>query len=230
MKKISECTGERTQVRAIQPPVTFLLLLILFGLLTSCNSGGAPGKLSGSIDTLQKKEYTNSYATNDQSPLDICYFPQDYPVLKMNGTADSSGLLARVIYSRPQKKSRIIFGSSPRTLCQYGKEWRLGANESTEIEFFKNVTVNKKKIAKGRYVIYCIPYPDKWSIILNSNLFTWGLHMDKAKDIFNVDVLTTLQSPALEDFTMVFESADQGANLIMAWDNVKAVLSIKANP
>ncbi len=229
MIKIAEYHAEGIQLQKIMLSLPFLLLLLLFGLFTSCNSGSETGKLSGSIDTLQKKEYANPYTTNDQSPMDIGYFPQDYPVLKMNGTTDSGGLLARVIYSRPQKKGRVIFGSSPRTLCQYGKEWRLGANESSEIEFFKDVMINNKKIIKGRYVIYCIPYPEKWSIILNTNLFTWGLHMDKTKDIFNIDVPTSLQSPLLEDFTMVFEPADNGANLIMAWDNVKAILPIKTN-
>ena len=71
---------------------------------SSCNTGNNTGKLSGSIDTLQKKAYPNAYTTNDQSAMDMSYFPQDYPVLKMKG-ADSSLLLARVIYSRPQQKA-----------------------------------------------------------------------------------------------------------------------------
>ncbi|MEP7165243.1 MAG: DUF2911 domain-containing protein [Ferruginibacter sp.] len=176
-------------------------------------------------DSLPSKEATNPYATHDQSPMDMSYCPPDYPVLRMNG-ADSESLMARVIYSRPQKKGRVIFGNSGRSLRLYGKEWRLGANEATEIEFFKPVTIAGKKISKGRYIIYCIPYPDKWTIVLNSNLYTWGLHMDKTKDIFKTDVPTILQSPVIEDFTMLFQTASYGADLLMTWDNVKAVLPI----
>lgn len=179
-------------------------------------------------DTLKSAEAVNPYVLNDQSPMDMSYFPVEYPILKMNGT-DSLGPLARVIYSRPQKKGRLIFGSSPKSLREYGKEWRLGANEASEIEFFKDVLISNKKIAKGRYIIYCIPYEDKWTIVLNSNLFTWGLHMDRTKDVFKVDVPIELQAPPVEDFTMVFEKASYGADLIMAWDNVKTRLRITMN-
>ena len=176
-------------------------------------------------DTLSSKEASNPYATHDQSPMDMCYYPPDYPVLKMNGT-DSAPLLARVIYSRPQKKGRNIFGETDKSLRQYGKEWRLGANEATEIEFFKPVSIAGKKIDKGRYIIYCIPYADKWTIILNNNLFTWGLHMDRSKDIFQTDVPTAIQSPSIEYFTMVFTKAAYGADLLMTWGDVKAILPI----
>jgi hypothetical protein len=50
--------------------------------------------------------------------------------------------------------------------------------------------------------------------------------MDTTKDIFKTDIPTILQSPIVEDFTMVFEPATYGADLIMSWDNVKVVLPI----
>ena len=195
--------------------------------IISCNND-KPGNRKINVfikDSLSDKEAENPYVNPDQSPMDMSYYPPDYPVLKMNGT-DSMALLARVIYSRPQKKRRNIFGNTEKSLRQYSKEWRLGANEATEIEFFKPVIIAGKKIDKGRYIIYCIPYPDKWTIILNNNLFTWGLHMDTSKDIFKTDIPTVLQSPIVEDFTMVFQPAPYGTNLLMTWDNVKTVLPI----
>ena len=204
-----------------------ILLSLFFFVMISCKSHkNNVAKLPGT-DTLNHAESVNPYIANDQSPMDMSYYPHDYPVLKMNGT-DSAELVARVIYSRPQKKRRVIFGYSAGSLREYGKEWRLGANEATEIEFFKNVYISGKEIKKGRYIIYCIPYADKWTIILNTNLFTWGLHLDKTKDVFKTDVPTTTQSPPLEDFTMVFEPASYGTDLLMAWDNVKVILPIKA--
>jgi hypothetical protein len=199
------------------------ILVALF--LISCNDDKASNKPVSNKDSLSASEAINPYSTHDQSPMDMSYYPPDYPVLRMNGT-DSTTLLARVIYSRPQKKGRNIFGYSEKSLRQYGKEWRLGANEATEIEFFKPVMIDGKKIDKGRYIIYCIPYPDKWTIKLNSNLYTWGLHLDSTKDIFKTDIPITQQSPAVEDFTMVFEPAANGTNLLMAWDDVKAILPI----
>lgn len=195
-------------------------------LLMSCGDDKNESKNNLTIkDSLPTNESVNPYATHDQSPMDMSYLPPDYPVLRMNGT-DSTTLVARLIYSRPQKKGRNIFGNSDKNLIQFGKEWRLGANEATEIEFFKTVELSGKKVEKGNYIIYAIPFPDKWTIVLNSNLYTWGLHMDPSKDILKIDIPTQEQSPIVEDFTMVFETTAQGANLVMSWDAVKTVIPI----
>src|SRR5579875_1407557 len=85
----------------------------------------------------------------DKSPMDMVYFPNNYPVLKIQGKA-TDPLIARIIYSRPQRNNRPIFGD----LVKYGEVWRLGANEATEIEFFKDVNIGGKKVAKGRYTLY----------------------------------------------------------------------------
>ncbi|WP_255156062.1 DUF2911 domain-containing protein [Ferruginibacter sp. HRS2-29] len=157
----------------------------------------------------------------DKSPLDISYYPNNYTLLKIQDKL-TEPLMARVIYSRPQKNNRAIFGD----LIEFGKVWRLGANEATEIDFFRNVIIGGKTVSKGTYVIYCIPEPDKWTIVLNSNLYTWGLHTDTSKDVMRTEVPVQRQSPALEDFTMVFMDEPGGAGLLMAWDNVKTVLPI----
>ena len=157
----------------------------------------------------------------------MSYYPVNYPTQLMSGN-DSTGLVARVIYSRPQKNGRTIFGKDapPKSVQQYGSYWRLGANEATEIEFFKTVTIGGQKISKGRYIIYCIPYEDKWTVIFNTNLFDWGLHPDVKKDIARVDIPATKTGRPIEFFTMVFQQSSAGADLIMAWDSVKAVLPI----
>lgn len=50
----------------------------------------------------------------DRSPMDMIYFPVDYPKEKMAnpGLQDP---LARVIYSRPQKNGRLIFADTSVT-------------------------------------------------------------------------------------------------------------------
>lgn len=167
----------------------------------------------------------------DKSPMDISYFPEDYPKQKMV-TPNMANPVARVIYSRPQKNGRTIFADSSITgniIQYYGHEWRLGANEATEIEFFKEVTINGKKIAAGRYIIYCIPYADKWKIIINENLYSWGLHIDKAKDLAEMDIPVIKNNVQIEYFTMLFQKSTAGCNLVMAWGDVKVVLPINFN-
>jgi hypothetical protein len=50
--------------------------------------------------------------------------------------------------------------------------------------------------------------------------------MDPSRDIFKTDIPVLPLSPALEDFTMVFLPATHGTDLLMAWDNVKALLPV----
>ena len=167
----------------------------------------------------------------DKSPMDMIYFPDDYPKQKMI-TPDLANPVARVIYSRPQKNGRSIFADSSVTqnvIQQYGQEWRLGANEATEIEFFKPVSINGKTLATGRYIMYCIPYSDKWKIIFNENLYSWGLHIDKTKDITQIELPVIKNNIQIEYFTMLFQKATYGCNLVMAWGDIKVVLPVTFN-
>ena len=193
--------------------------------LLACTQHKVPQERAIILDSIPSAD-KNAFSASDQSPMDMSYFPQGFPLQKMAGKDSTHGPIARVIYSRPHKKGRQIFGDTEQSLCRYGKEWRLGANEATEIEFFRDANVAGKTLPKGRYVIYCIPYADHWTIIFNSNLYTWGLHMDPSKDIFKTDIPTIPLSPALEDFTIVFLPASHGADLLMAWDNVKTILPV----
>ncbi len=150
----------------------------------------------------------------DKSPMDMSYYPNSYPVLKIQDKATEL-LTARVTYSRPQKNGRTVFGE----LLQFGQVWRLGANEATEIEFYRPVKIGNTKIKKGRYTLYCIPYLDKWTLILNKDTDTWGsFKYDETKDIVRIDAPIQKQSDPLESFAIVFEKSATGANLIVGWD------------
>ena len=167
----------------------------------------------------------------DKSPMDMIYFPADYPKQKMATPTMGSPVL-RVIYSRPQKNGRVIFADSSVTqnvIQHYGQEWRLGANEATEIEFFNPVTINGKKIQPGRYIMYCIPSPAAWKIIFNSNLYSWGLHIDKTKDVTEIELPLLKNEIDIEYFTMLFQQATYGCDLVMVWGNIKVVMPVNFN-
>lgn len=154
----------------------------------------------------------------DKSPMDICYYPVNYPILKIQNKA-TEPLIVRVSYSRPQKNGRMVFGE----LVEFGKVWRLGANEATEIELFKDVKIGGNKLKKGRYTIYAIPVTDKWTIIFNKETDIWGaFQYDSKKDVLRIDVRTEKTSEINEAFSMVFEKNATGANLVMGWDDVVA--------
>ena len=108
-------------------------------------------------------------------------------------------------------------------LVEYGKIWRLGANEATELELYKDDKVGAAKVKKGRYTMYAIPYPDKWTIILNKETDIWGaFQYDEKKDILRTDIPLEKQQEKVETFSMAFEKAAAGVNLVIVWDDVKA--------
>jgi Protein of unknown function (DUF2911) len=212
-----------------------LFFLFLYSLLLTACSNGTHDKKIDSGDSANsnivgtgnenKKEpvnTTNPYASIDKSPMDMIYFPVDYPKLKMSHTI-SIPPVARIIYSRPHREGRKIFGE----LLKYGEPWRLGANEATEIELHRDVTIQNKKVAKGRYILYCIPYENKWTIVFNSNVDSWGLKMDSRDDVYKFDSPLTFNSALLiEYFTIAFEKNDTGFNLLMVWENMMAKLPV----
>jgi hypothetical protein len=162
---------------------------------------------------------SGNYVPVDASPMDMIYYPIDYPKLKM-GDSIATPPEARIIYSRPHLQGRHLFTQ----ILKYGEHWRLGANESTELQLFKSITIQGKKIAAGRYIMYCIPQPDKWTIVLNSNIDTWGLHQDTTKDVARFEIPSAKSNTRLEYFTMSFEKTRFAINLLMAWDDTEARL------
>ena len=152
----------------------------------------------------------------------MIYYPSNYPVLKIQDKA-SDPLVARLIYSRPKKEGRTVFGG----LVTYGKVWRLGANEATELEFYKPVTIGGKKVTPGRYTLYAVVNEKSWTFILNKETDTWGaFKYDTAKDVARVDVPIENVTDPVETLSMTFAKSNNSFNLVVAWEKVKVMLPI----
>lgn len=200
--------------------------VLLFVLALSCNNKKETGKEKDtpvtkpdSVIAANMDAAVNPYAGVDVSPMDMSYYPVDYPKTRM-GNAAASPPLARVIYSRPHLQGRHIF----QEVLNYDQPWRLGANEATELQLYADASIQDKKIKAGRYTLYAIPGTSNWTIILNNNIDAWGLQPDPSKDVarFTVPVIKT--SYSLEYFTMVFQKTTHAAELLMAWDSVEVRL------
>jgi hypothetical protein len=198
------------------------VLCCLFAVV-SCNDAPSAGQPAIRKDsTIIKKEAANPYVQVDVSPMDMAYFPADYPIQKMNEGTTKPPVM-RVIYSRPHRGGRKLFGE----LVKWGQPWRLGANEATEIQFLQPVIIQNKKVEKGQYLLYAIPYQDKWTIVLNSNLYSWGLKFNPSKDVITFDVPSVNKPQLIEYFTMIFDKTATGADLLMAWENTEVRLPIQ---
>ena len=127
----------------------------------------------------------------------------------------------KIVYSRPHKRDRKIFGA----LEPYGKVWRLGANEATEITLTQDMTFGGKPLTAGTYSMYAIPEEDRWTIIFNSALGEWGAYnYDKSKDVMRLEVPTQKAEETYQPFTIMFN--EEGTEMTMVWDTTKVVVPV----
>ena len=108
----------------------------------------------------------------------------------------SSGVTISIDYSQPSVKGRTI-GKDLEPLD--GKVWRTGANEATIFEINKDVTVEGKALAAGKYGLFTIVNGDEWTIIFNK---TWNqtgaFNYKEADDALRVKVKAVRQKRFLK--------------------------------
>ena len=149
----------------------------------------------------------------DKSPMDMAAYPTDYKV---------SEKAVRVIYGRPQLKGRSL-----AELAKPGEVWRTGANEATEITFYKDVNFGGKDIKAGTYSLFTIPGANEWTVILNSKMNQWGAYFyDESADVARVTVPKSSDSASLEEFSIAFKDVDGGVHMVMGWDKTRVAVPI----
>jgi hypothetical protein len=128
-------------------------------------------------------------------------------------------------YNSPGVKGRKIWGD----LVPYDKVWRAGANKATIFETDKEITVEGKKLAAGKYSLYAIPGEKEWVIIFNSATGQWGINRDgsttedPAKDVLRVKVKPEKAGSFTERLTYAVDA--KGFSLV--WENLKVPVSVK---
>jgi len=130
----------------------------------------------------------------------------------------------KITYSQPQRKNRKIFGE----LVPFGKVWRTGANEATELTTTRDIQINGQPLRSGTYSIFTIPEPDRWTIIINSDVGLWGAYnYNAAKDVYRFQVPTQRADKTYDVFTISFNNRNDVADLVIAWDNTLVTLPLK---
>lgn len=128
----------------------------------------------------------------------------------------------KVVYSQPHLKKRKMLGEKE----PYGKVWRLGANEATEITLTEDTEFNGEELEAGTYSMFAIPEEDKWTIIFNKALGQWGAYSyDESKDALRVEAPVEEAEKTFEPFTIWF-SAD-GSAMHMAWGDTQVNLPVE---
>ena len=146
--------------------------------------------------------------------------PMDAAIFRESRGADP---IVKVVYSRPQKKGREVFGG----LVSYGQMWRTGANEATEVRFYRDVKFGGKDVKAGTYTLYAIPNESKWTLVLNSKTDTWGAYQyDESKDVARTEVDTQKAPSTIEAFAIAYKKVDGGVHMLMGWDDTMVAVPI----
>jgi len=147
----------------------------------------------------------------DKSPMDVASFPDNYRV---------SEKLIKITYCRPQLKGRSLAKLAP-----LGKNWRTGANEATEVTFYKDVTFGGASVKAGTYTMYTVPGEKEWSVVLSSQLNVWGAYFHKAEnDVARVTVPVTKSEKSIEVFSIAI---DKDMTIHMGWGDVIVSVPVK---
>ena len=137
----------------------------------------------------------------DKSPMDIASFPSNYRV---------SEKVIKIIYSRPQLKGRSL-----EKLAPLGKKWRTGANEATEVTFYKDVIFGSAAVKAGTYTMYAIPGKNTWTVALSSQLNVWGVYFHKDEnDVAKVTIPVKQTEENLDVFSIAI---DEDMTINMGW-------------
>jgi len=133
-----------------------------------------------------------------------------------------------VVYSRPYKKNRKIFGG----LEPYGKVWRTGANEPTTFETNKDILIKGSLLKAGKYSLWTIPNENEWTIMLNSKIPFWGVDFNRAAshdakyDVVTVQVPSLQHEKEMEQFTISIHKTGGELELILLWDKTLVAVPI----
>ncbi len=147
----------------------------------------------------------------DKSPVDIATYATSKKAVSK---------AIKVVYSRPQLKGRAI-GTE---LAKYGKVWRTGANESSEITFYIPVSIGGKTVNAGTYSLFTIPGKNEWTVIINKSINQWGAYSYNEKnDVVRVKVPVTSGSSSIEAFSIAFD--DKG-KMVLAWGKTRVAVPI----
>ncbi|MDT0646164.1 DUF2911 domain-containing protein [Zunongwangia sp. F260] len=171
------------------------ILIAIFGLTLTF------GNLNAQEDNMSAPNFSKM----DSSPMDLALYrdTNEEPV-------------ARVIYSRPQRRDREVFGK----LVPYGEVWRTGANEATELTLYKDMQVAGEKIPQGTYTLYTIPNENEWTVILNRKTLTWGAYeYSSEQDLVRINVPVRKAPNDIEALSMAFQESGNGADLLIGWDD-----------
>lgn len=132
-----------------------------------------------------------------------------------------------VVYNRPSARGRDLFGG----LVPYDSVWNPGADEATRIELSEDVLVEGVPLEAGKYSIWAIPRPDRWTIIFNRAHDVFHIpYPGEEGDALRLDIRPRA-APHMETMAFTFPVvAVDSAELDLHWGEVLIPLRLRSAP
>jgi hypothetical protein len=195
-------------------PMTLLGCLFLF---SGCQESDPGRDVKPMADPL-------SAAAAAATPLEI--IPLD-KVRKSQAAAVSQRIAnteMTVTYSRPVARGRELFGK----LVPFDQVWNPGADQATAVALTRDVQVNERPLAAGKYSLWAIPRAEQWTVIFNKAADVYHTpYPGEAEDALRIDVRPERGShmEALAFYFPLVEGKD--AVLRLHWGETMLPLSIR---
>jgi hypothetical protein len=131
----------------------------------------------------------------------------------------SDGKTITVRYSSPRMRGRKIFGD----LVPFGEAWRAGADEATSFVTTADVMAGDKNVPAGKYTLFALPTPAKWTLIISKQTGEWGIPYPGAQfDFARAEMRTSRLPSRVENFTISFDSAGTTCTMKLEWETTRA--------
>lgn len=152
-------------------------------------------------------------STRGLSPKETAHFEEGTVAVHIN-------------YGSPQMRGRNIFGGAEeKPVLEWGKYWRLGANEATQITTNTPLQFGTNVLQPGSYSLYAFPHPTHLTIVVNAARDRWGYSApDIEKDLFRMDAAVVPADSTAEGFVVAFEMGPQSNEIRFQWSGYLAVL------
>lgn len=145
------------------------------------------------------------------------------PRAEVAQTIGHSGNEARINYSRPHVKGRVIWGE----LVPYDQPWRAGADQTTTLTLSGPLKVEGQEVPAGTYGLFAVPGEQGWIFIISKQPKLFGVRdYDPAEDLLRT-AATVGEAEHQEYMSFSFENVtDTSADIVLRWATLEASFTI----
>lgn len=137
------------------------------------------------------------------------------PHVKSEWTID--GATIAISYGRPSLKGRSL-----SSFDWWGREWRTGADERTQLQTNRTLRFGSLEVPAGSYGIYTRTGDGPWDLIVSKVAGGWGAQYPQGQDLGRAPMRVGTAPSAAELVTISIDDTPAGGTLHIDWGTTRA--------